>query len=264
MKRFLAIFAGATILAGAASAANLRLYFSLDNPIPAGHAPLPAPAADGPSNGHALVVSRSVGARLNVPSEKGAQENPCYELAPGQTSGSARFHLWAKVEPSEDGNRWNGIALSVLVTNGGVLTEWTGLNVNAPTAARRWQTNSDFDGRNGTVNFVAVTTLGAQGPALDDGWDTGPSYDGGNDDTYMGYLEVTGPAGTEIFLRVGTAGITREGGSPQVDTVNFGWGDESVRGNQFGVASRLPDACIVPEPASLLLLGLGALALRRR
>jgi hypothetical protein len=266
MKKFLAIFAGATILAGAASAANLRLYFSLDNPIPAGHAPLPAPAADGPSNGHALVVSRSIGARLNVPSEKGTATNPCYELAPGQTSGTARFHLWAKVEPRDDGesNRWNGIALGINITGGGVLTEWTGLNVNAPSTARRWQTNSDFDGRNGTVNFVGVTTTGAQGPALDDGWDTGPSYDGGNDDVYMGYLEVTGGAGTEIFLTVGTAGITREGGSPQVDDVNFGWGDGSVRGNQFGAASALADACITPEPASLLLIGLGALALRRR
>lgn len=270
MKKFLAIFAGATMLAGAASAANLRLYFSLDNPIPGGHTALPAP--NGTTN--ALNVTRAIGARLNVPGEKGTATNPCYELAPGQTSATARFHLWAKpeIDPTDDDgdglpdntNRWNGIALGIQISGGGSLSDWAGLNVSAPSAARRWQTNSDFDGRDGGVNFVGVTTTGAQGPALDDGWDTGPGLGDGNGDIYLGYVDVTGGYGTEVRLTVGSAGITREGGSPATDDINFGWGDGAVRGNQFGSASVDADACITPEPASLVLLGLGALALRRR
>lgn len=275
MKKFLAIFAGATMLAGAASAANLRLYFSLDNPIPAGHAALPAPNA----TTNALNVARVIGFPLNVPGEKGTATNPCYELATGQTSATARFHLWAKPDfgPDNDGdgipdtNRWNGIALGIQISGGGSLSNWAGLNVNTPSAARRWQTNSDFDGRDGGVNFVGVTTTGAQGPALGDGWDTGEGYDvdgdgvvDGNADIYLGYIEVTGGFGTEVRLTVGSAGITREGGTPADDSVNFGWGDAAVRGNQFGSASVDADACITPEPASLVLLGLGALALRRR
>lgn len=273
MKKFLAIFAGATMLAGAASAANLRLYFSLDNPISAGHAALPA--ITNPAHVmNAAASAPGTGLNLNVPSEKGTATNPCYELAPGQTSAIARFHLWAKAEQGADNdgdgvpdtNKWNGIALGISIGGGGVLSDWVSLNTT-PATRRRWQTNSDFDGRTtsgSNINLVAVTTFGAQGPALDDGWDSGDGFFEGNGDVYLGYVEVTGGAGTEVRLTVGTAGITREGGSPAADDVNFGWGDPSVRGNQFGTASVDADACIVPEPASLVLLGLGALALRRR
>ena len=74
----------------------------------------------------------------------------------------------------------------------------------------------------------------------------------------------------EVCRQVGDSGIIRTNtlGFPNAtwDEVYLGFGDENagVMGNSFNVGSPIAEATIVPAPSSLMLLGLGVLALRRR
>lgn len=256
MKRILATLVGLSMLAGAASAANLRLFFSPDNPVGGGHNPLPAPAGNGAMN-----VAAQAGNPLLSPSELGSQTNPTLPAAGG------RLHIWGTGDLGDpDPNVWNGIGIRIQISGGAgvVITGGGGLNVTSPTTLRRWETGSDFNPvGDSRYNFIAVTRAGLNLPPLDDGWDNGSNA------VYMGYIDLSGNTGTEaaeVRFVVDTAGITRQGGSPNVDRVFFGWGDPALRGDNFLQASRDADAFVapIPEPASMLLVGLAALALRRR
>lgn len=94
--------------------------------------------------------------------------------------------------------------------------------------------------------------------AFDDQWIADPLYA-----AVVGYLEVTGNEG-EVHV------INQGSGFLQIDPNNrvlLGWDDAigapaEVPGSPYDTLS--PEAALVPEPASLTLLGLAALALRRR
>lgn len=240
MKKFLGVLAGLALTAGAAQAANLTLFFSSDDPF-AGTGRVSPTLPGG-------VAVAAAATPLNSPTVG----NPS---VPG-----GRLHMWVTGNPGDpDPNVWNGIAFNVVISGPATITGGGGLNITSgsPTFIRRWETGSDLTPP--TFNFVAVTRTGAQFPPLVDGWDDGV------DAVYMGYLDFAANNGTsEVKFQVGNSGITRAGGSPTVDDVNFGAGDAALRGNQFGEVSTLADATITPEPTSLLLLGLAGLALRRR
>lgn len=257
MKRILATLAGLSMLAGAASAADLRLFFSTDNPVGGGHPALPAPGSNGAMN-----VAAAAGNNLLTPGELGSQTNPALAAAGG------RLHLWGTGTLGDpDPNVWNGIGVQIAITGGaGVgITAGGGLNVTSPTTFRRWETGSDFDptGSPARFNFIAVTRAGLNLPPLGDGWDNGDNA------VYLGYIDLSGNTGAtnaEIRLTVDAAGISRQGGDVANDRVFFGFGDAGLRGDAFGQGSSVADATVtaVPEPASMLLVGLAALALRRR
>lgn len=256
MKRILATLVGLSMLAGAASAANLRLFFSADNPVGGGHNPLPAPAGNGAMN-----VAAQAGNPLLTPSELGSQSNASLP------QGGGRLHLWGTGDQGDpDPNVWNGIGVRIQIAGGaGVsITGGGGLNVTSPTTLRRWETGSDFNPvGDSRYNFIAVTRAGLNLPALDDGWDNGSNA------VYLGYIDLsanTGATNAEVRLVVDNAGISRQGGNVNEDLIFFGFGDPGLRGDAFGQASRDADAIVapIPEPASMLLVGLAALALRRR
>ena len=66
-----------------------------------------------------------------------------------------------------------------------------------------------------------------------------------------------------LYFAVGEGGIARQGGSVDEDLIYFGAND-GIRGDAFGGYGEIPMAICTPEPASLLLLGLAGLFLRRR
>jgi hypothetical protein len=84
------------------------------------------------------------------------------------------------------------------------------------------------------------------------------------DATLLGWIDVAGNNGG-VFFEVGNATMARDGGGNK-EAVYFGFGDEGdgIKGDDVDRASSMADATIVPEPSSLLLLGLAGLALRRR
>ena len=90
-------------------------------------------------------------------------------------------------------------------------------------------------------------------------WD---SQGGGLGTTLLGYVVTVGSDGL-LWITVESPIFARLGGSSQ-DLVYFGFGDDPVTAGAIGERTRLPDAIRVPEPAGLTLLGLGALAIRRR
>jgi hypothetical protein len=82
----------------------------------------------------------------------------------------------------------------------------------------------------------------------------------------LGYvdLELSPDAQGELFFGLGQYGFNSLG--PLVDDIFFGWGDEPIVSpmNPYGQQSTLPDAYIVPEPATAALLVCVASALLRR
>ncbi len=90
-------------------------------------------------------------------------------------------------------------------------------------------------------------------------WD---SQGGGLGTTLLGYVDVEGADGS-LWMTVEPPIFARLGATPD-DFVHFGYGDASVGTGAIGERTTIADATVVPEPAGLMLLGLGVLALRRR
>ena len=182
-------------------------------------------------------------------------------------------YMWAEMLGlvAPDVQHWNMVSVNIegLVTPSTTLQSALFYN-NAVFGTPRWQSQ--------TYNGVALPTQSAQdfrnfyvdtGHGVTNKWglyglDT-EYYDDGAGHVYilLGEFTFSGFGGTHIG--VGNGGIVRSGGGG-AEPVYFGFGDEAdgLDGDDFLATSTLFDAFITPEPASLILLGLGALALRRR
>ena len=177
---------------------------------------------------------------------------------PGPVAAGDLIYLWANIDPA--GDIWNGLSLDLTVGNAVVSSPAYNPGSGPNT---RWNPGSDLEfGGDNHMFGVSVTELGLGNvlePMIAPGYNVGTHW-------LIAEVQFDALNGNE-FLAVGAEGIARMGGGPGLDDVYFGFDlagapDGPIPNNAFGQTSVYPD--IIPEPASLLLLGLAGLALRRR
>ncbi|MGD8453459.1 MAG: PEP-CTERM sorting domain-containing protein [Phycisphaerae bacterium] len=212
---------------------------------------------------------------------------------------SETVYIWAKVDVSM-GDSWLGVDLGISgVDTIGFEGMYYNPDMNPVTAPAAWRyrwngglsvdDNSEFPDtaqpgvnpigdyylpfEDNHVNGVGVGVPSSKFLALGSDLDTMMVMD--NDWIYGYYLlgEATftcpdpcGGESYEIFLAVGPGGIASATGGPGDDSIQFGVGDDPILNDDYWGTSSVADLTIncVPEPASLLLLGIAGLALRRR
>jgi len=183
-----------------------------------------------------------------VPSEYTNNVNP--SVNPGE-----KVFLWSA---HTLGDVWNGVAIMWDQKPGAGVA----YNPSFGTPKKfRWETSSDFDPTDdGAINLVAIQALGIGG----DDRDPLIYIDEPKNTWHSLVAELVFNTPGDVFLVMEGGGITRQGGTTQED-VYFGRGDPSIKNSApRGTKTRDKDLTVLPEPASLLLLSLAGLALRRR
>jgi hypothetical protein len=84
-------------------------------------------------------------------------------------------------------------------------------------------------------------------------------HDRASNTTILGYVDVAGSAGATIWIEHDSVGIAIRGGGAN-DAVFFGFGDPAPNP---GPRSEIPEATIIPEPATLMLLAAAVVGLAR-
>ena len=198
--------------------------------------------------------------------EVGATGDPTF-VNPVTTAGT--LYLWAEMVDSPAEVHWNSVSFNILGTGDVMVTGATMYNTNV-FGTDRWQGQTYNGDAFPTAeakdfrNFYVSAGFGVTQQWGRLGFDPDYRDIGGQEVNLLGEIQFSGTGG-DIFIGVGLGGIVLSG-APAAMPVYMGFGDEDsgLMGDSFDQYSRDADAAIIPEPAGLMLLGLGALALRRR
>ena len=242
MRKLLGVLCVAGLLVGTASAQVGRLYFDLSGNN--GDEDFPRDGAT-------------------------AQENP---VLPG--GGGRLFIYWqfghrgiddGKGGYPADHQRILGLGVDIKIDGDAVINQAYYYNPSIFLHDWRWNVSSpNPPGPSPTFNAANVNQYGLlnhEFAVADDG--QLEITDGPFGSTLLGYIDVTAVTDVSGSIRFSGNGFgIAEYGGDSSDTVYFGFGDDAV--NTLTGTSTVADATIIPEPAGLMLLGLGAMALRRR
>ncbi len=172
---------------------------------------------------------------------------------------TARLWLWAS--PIGDGTTINGLDFRIVVDQRANIEGYNFWNHNLQ-VANRWE-DGGFPGAAGDQGqstddliFVAIATLGVTNGVFA-GFDR--QYDEASNSTLLGYVDFSGWGSVDIVFNEGSIA------APHTYERTFLGVDDTIGNPGSGAySSDDREAFIVPEPASLLVFALGAIALRRR
>ncbi len=186
----------------------------------------------------------------------------------------ARFYIyWEFGRPGgNDSQNVLGLNFNVEIDDG-TLTEAFFYNADIPNLGRRWQTAPGNPSPNPPVNpggsmqrftAISINSRGLKNDNAAIAFDQG--YHAPSNTTILGYVDAerTGPYAS-LWFTVDRLGIAIQGGGP-TDQIYMGFGDSPVpAGGSPGTRTSIADATLgIPEPATLLLVSLGAAVLAGR
>lgn len=176
-----------------------------------------------------------------------------------------RLYLWKSILSLQQYHIVTGISLNIHLDALAGNTRFVGRQFYNYRAGsyRRWGGIVQGTLTDAYISNVALISVAAEGL----GEETGPfdpQYDAVTRSYLLGYVDVHAQPGAQasVSLAVGPSGISTD--SIHLDYVYLGWGDARLRGTAYNQRSAQPDAFIVPEPATLMLVVIGGAALCRR